>query len=59
MTQWEREEEQLMKDFDRGLISRVEYNKQMRDLERYWREEAQAAAEQAAEDTYNDMMGFY
>lgn len=50
MTQFEREEEQLEKDFYAGLISGAEYNEQMRELVRDY----QGAALEAAEEAYRD-----
>lgn len=57
MTQYEREEEQLERDFREGLISADEYSKQVREMERSYRDEMRGMAEEAAERAYNDVMG--
>ena len=57
MNQYEREEEQLERDLREGLISQAEYNKQLRDMQRDYRDEMRGLAEHAAERAYNDTMG--
>lgn len=47
--QLEREEKRICDDFNRGVISREQYNEEMRDLEREYRAMAQEAAQQAYE----------
>jgi hypothetical protein len=54
MTQWEREEEQLCRDLNCGLLSPAEFNKQMRELQRDMRDEMLGAAEEAADRAYRD-----
>lgn len=49
MDQWEREEEQLQKDYAAGFITSAEFNEQMRELARDRRGAAQEAAEEAYE----------
>lgn len=46
-TQYELEEQQLEDDLNNGDISVGEYNSQMRDMQRSYREEAREAAEEA------------
>lgn len=48
MNQYDREEEQLAHDYAAGLITREEYNRQMRELQRDYR----AAAEESAREAY-------
>ena len=56
MTTWyEREEDSLVRDFNEGRISREEYNKAMRDLQR----EVRDAAHQEAQDAYDRVMDGY
>jgi len=55
-SQYEREEEQLSRDFADGFITAAEFNAQMRELQRWARDEARAAAEEAAEQAYQDAM---
>ena len=57
MTQYEREEEQLERDYREGKISLVEYSKELRDMQRDYRDEMRGLAEDAAERAYNDTMG--
>lgn len=57
MTQYEREEEQLERDYQDGLISLAEYNKLLRQMERDYQDEMRGIAEEAAERAYNDVMG--
>lgn len=57
MTQYEREEEQLERDLREGLISQADYNKQVRDMQRDYRDEMRGLAEDAAEQAYNGTMG--
>jgi hypothetical protein len=52
MNQWEREEEQIEKDYADGLITNKEYREMMSELQRSWR----AAAEDAAQDAYEREM---
>lgn len=49
---WEREEDQLCNDLNAGLITREEYNKQMREISR----DRHAAAQEAAQDAYDREM---
>ena len=56
MNQYEREEEQLERDLNDGRISLVEYNKQLRDMQRDYRDEMRGMAEDAAERAYDDVM---
>ena len=53
MNQYDREEDQLISDLNSGLISVAEFNKQMRELQRDYR----ADAEEAAERAYNEELG--
>lgn len=48
MNQWDREEQQLENELAAGLITRDEYNRQIRELRRDYR----AAAEESAHDAY-------
>lgn len=48
-TQYEREEQQLEDDLSDGRITQAEYNSQMRDLQRDYRESARESAEAAYE----------
>ena len=57
MTQYEREEEQLERDLREGKISQAQYNKELRDMQRDYRDEMRGLAEDAAERAYNDTMG--
>ena len=58
MTQYEREEEQLERDLIEGRISQAQYNKDLRDMQRDYREEMLGLAEEAAERAYNDAMDY-
>ena len=51
-TQLEQEEEILEEQLERGEITPEEYNREMRELERYYR----AAATDAAERAYDEEM---
>ena len=51
-TQWEREEDQLERDLADGLIDMKEFNAQMRELRRDYRD----AAEESARDAYDREM---
>jgi len=44
---WDREEDQLQRDLDRGYITQKEFNKAMSDLRRDYRDAAQDAAQGA------------
>ena len=55
-TQWEREEDQVCEDFNAGLITREEYNKQMRDIQRAQRDEYLEARDEAM-DRFNEDWG--
>lgn len=46
-SQIEREENQLQRDYDAGLISREQLNKGMRELQREYRDAAHEAAQDA------------
>lgn len=46
-TQYEREEDHLVEQFNSGQITQKEYNEQMRDLQRDYRAQAQEAAQEA------------
>jgi hypothetical protein len=48
--QLEREEEQLERDLLQGVISNAEYRKQMRELQREYRWQAEEAADRAYRD---------
>ena len=48
-TQWEREEDQIDRDYENGLIDLVEYKKQIRDL----RNDYMDAAREAAQNAYD------
>lgn len=50
---YDREEEQLVDDFNTGRISRAEFDRAMRDL----RDEVRGMAEEAAEEAYRDATG--
>lgn len=56
LNQYEREEEQLERDLHEGRITQAEYNKQLRDMQRDYRDEMRGMAEEAAERAYNDTM---
>ena len=58
MTQYEREEEQLESDLIEGRISKAQYNKDLQDMQRDYREEMRGLAEEAAERAYNDAMDY-
>ena len=58
MTQYEREEEQLERDLREGNISREEYNKQVLEMERSYRDEMRGLAEEAAERAYSAVMDY-
>ena len=58
MTQYEREEEQLERDLIEGRISQAQYNKDLQDMQRDYREEMRGLAQEAAERAYNDAMGY-
>lgn len=47
MNQYEREEAQLERELSNGYISVKDYNEQMRDMQRSYREEAMDAAQDA------------
>lgn len=55
MTQYEREEEQLERDLNDGHISQAEYNKQLQQMQRDYRDELRGMAEEAAEQAYKDV----
>jgi len=57
MNQYQREEEQLERDYREVLISQAEYNKQLGDMQRDYRQEMRYMAEEAAERAYNDTLG--
>jgi len=57
MTQYEREEQQLERDLQDGLLSQGEYNRQMQVMQRDYRDEMRGLAEDAAERAYDDTMG--
>lgn len=52
MDQWEREEEDLGERLATGEISQKEYNRQLRELHRDYRE----SAEESAQDAYDREM---
>jgi len=54
MTQYEREEAQLEKDLQEGHISQVEFNKELRDMERSYRDELRELAENAYDNIMNE-----
>jgi len=47
MSQLDREEQQLEDDLSSGAITQAEFNKEMRDLRRHYRESLQEAAQEA------------
>lgn len=51
-TQFEREEEHLIEQLNRGEITQVQYRKEMRELQRDY----QAAAEESAQRAYDEEM---
>lgn len=55
MNQYEREYEQLEKDRNQGLLTDTEFNKQVRDLERFQHEQEQQEREEAHERLDYDM----
>ena len=57
MTQYEREEDQLERDYREGNITLAQYNKELRDMQRSYRDEMRGLAEDAAECAYNDTIG--
>ena len=50
---FEREVELLENDLESGAISTKEFNQEMRELERDYRDAAQESAEQAFQDEFN------
>lgn len=48
-TQYEREEDQIERDYEMGFIGIKERNERIRDLERSYREDAECAAHEAYE----------
>jgi hypothetical protein len=58
MNMWEREIEELEENLSTGLIDSHEYNERMREIEREMRDEALEEAERAAEQAYNDIIGY-
>jgi len=54
MNQYEREEAQLERDLQDGIISIQEYNKQLTEMQRSYRDEMRCLAEEAAEHAYRD-----
>lgn len=54
MTQYDREEEQLMRDLEEGRISAAEFNKQLSEMQRSYADELRGMAEEAAERAYRD-----
>ena len=58
MTQYEREEEQLERDLNEGRISQAQYNNDLREMQRSYRDEMRGIAEEAAERAYNDAMDY-
>ena len=57
MNQIEREMEQLEQDLVDGLISQEEFRKQMRELQREYRDMVEEEAERAA-DSVRDFYGY-
>ena len=57
MTQWEREEDQLDRDYASGLISNAEHRKALAEMHREERYEAEDRAQQAY-DNEMDNCGF-
>jgi hypothetical protein len=51
--QFEREEEFLIEELNAGRMTRAEFDKQMRELARDYRQ----AAQEAAQDAYDEEMG--
>ncbi len=51
--QFDRAEAQIERDFDDGLMTQAEYNREMRELQRDYR----SAAVEAAMDAYEREMG--
>jgi hypothetical protein len=58
MNQYERELAQLDKDYEMGYINLKELHKQTLDMERDYAAELREMAEEAAESTYNSIMGY-
>jgi hypothetical protein len=57
MTQYEREEQQLERDLQYGMLTQGEYNRQLQVMQRDYRDEMRGLAEDAAERAYDDAMG--
>lgn len=55
MNQYEREYEQLEKDRNQGLLTDAEFNKQVRELERFQQEQERQEREEAHERLDYDM----
>lgn len=57
MTQYEREEQQIVDDFNNGLIDLKEYNRRLRELEQDERDSIRAAYEQELEELNDKYFG--
>jgi len=53
MDAYDREEQEIEDQHRRGEITIKEYNKEMRDLQRDWRREAEESAQRAYDDEMN------
>ncbi len=58
MYQYEREEQAIHDAYERGEISAKELNAELRELQRDYQGQAEAAAQEAYENTLNDWFGF-
>ena len=56
--QYEREEQALHDDFERGAITQAELNKALRELSRNQSDDILAEAEEAADRAYRDVVGY-
>ena len=56
MNQWEREYQQMEKDYASGRLTKDEFNKQVRELERAQSDQARADAQDAADAAYEVAM---
>ncbi len=52
-SQYDREVEQLERDYADGLITLAEFNEAMRELERDYRSAAEESAQRAYDDEFN------
>ncbi len=58
-TQWDKEYGQLGDMHNEGIIDTDEYYKRLREMERAERDEMLGAAEEAAQQAYNDVLNHW